>query len=101
MLRSRSTSKLEHKLVDVNKRLQRAREELAVLDEQLVMFADTADETRIRALVSESPLDNQDHREAARHANAMRRSRAALAASIAELEKSQDDLLDRLVTKSR
>jgi hypothetical protein len=101
MLRSRSTSKLEHKLVDVNKRLQRAREELAVLDEQLVMFADTADETRIRALVSESPVDNQDHREAARHANAMRRSRAALAASIAELEKSQDDLLDRLVTKSR
>ncbi|HZQ26053.1 MAG TPA: hypothetical protein VFA94_00010 [Acidimicrobiales bacterium] len=101
MFRSRSASKLEHKLIDVNARLKRAREELAVLDEQLVMFADTADETRIRALVSESPLDNQDHREATRHADAMRRSRAALAASIAELEKSQDELLDQLVTKSR
>ena len=101
MFQSRAARKAQRKLVDVNKRLQRARDELAVLDEQRAVFADTEDETRIRALVSESPLDNLDHREAARHADAMNRSRAALVATIAELERAQDDCLDRLVTKSR
>jgi hypothetical protein len=101
MFRSGSGSKIERKLVGVNARLQRAREELAVLDEQLVAFGDDEDDARVRALVSEAPLDNLDHRDASRHAEAMRRSRAALAAHIAELERTQDDLLDRLVTKSR
>jgi hypothetical protein len=94
-------SRTERRLVEVNQRLQRAREELAVLDQQLVAFADEEDETRVRALVSESPLDAKQHREAERHADAMRRSRAGLAAKIAELERAQDELLDRLVTESR
>jgi hypothetical protein len=87
--------------MDVNRRLQRAREELLVLDQQLVSFADEADETRVRALVSDSPLAGREHREAERHAEAMRRSRAALAAKITELEQAQDKLLDRLVPESR
>ncbi|HEV7887159.1 MAG TPA: hypothetical protein VGO92_06340 [Acidimicrobiales bacterium] len=96
-----SPSRAERRLLDVNRRLQRAREELQVLDEQIVAFADEADETRVRALVSDSPLAGKEHREAERHADAMRRSRAALAAKIVELERAQDDLLDRLVTESR
>lgn len=90
-------SHIERRLIDVNTRLKKAREELVVLDEQLVVFMDTADETRLRSLVSEAPLDAKEHREAARHAETMARSRAAVVASIAELEKVQDDLLDRLV----
>jgi recombinational DNA repair ATPase RecF len=96
-----SHSRIERRLLEVNRRLQRAREELTVLDQQLVAFADEADETRVRALVSESPHANKEHREAERHAEAMRRSRANLTATIAELERSQDELLDRLVTESR
>jgi len=94
-------SPIERKLLDVASRLKRAREELAVLDEQLAHFADSAEEARVRALVSETPLADREHREAQKHADAMARSRAATVASIAELERAQDELLDKLVTGSR
>ena len=96
-----SPSRVERRLLDVNRRLQRAREELSVLDQQLAAFAEEADDTRVRALVSDDPFANKEHREAERHVDAMRRSREALATTIAELERSQDDLLDHLVTESR
>jgi len=92
-----SRAALEGKLRQLGDRLRRAREELAVLDEQLVVFRDTADETRLQALVDESPLSGRDHREAQRHAEAMGRSRQRLADTVAELERARDDLLDRLV----
>ena len=96
-----SRSLIERRLVEVNRRLRNAREELSVVEEQLAALTDAADETRIRALVSETPLADQEHREAQRHADAMARSRAAVVASIAELERAQDDLLDRLVIESK
>ena len=96
-----SRSLIERRLRDVHDRLRRAREELVVLDEQLTVFADTADDTRLRALVSETPLANKEHQEAQRHADAMARSRAALLATIAELERTQDELLDKLVPDAR
>lgn len=71
--------------------------ELAVADEQLAHFADEADEARLRALVSETPLAEQEHHEAQRHAEAMRRHRDDLLTEVRQLEASQDDLLDRLV----
>ena len=96
-----SRSLIERRLLEVNARLKRAREELRVLDEQVVVFADAADDARIRSLVSETPLAGKEHREAQKHAEAMARSRAAALASIAELERAQDELLDRLVLESR
>jgi hypothetical protein len=96
-----SRSLIERRLRDVHDRLRRAREELTVLDEQLAVFAEAADDTRLRALVSETPLANREHQEAQRHADAMVRSRTALVASIAELERTQDQLLDRLVLETR
>lgn len=94
-------ARIERRLVDVNKRLQRAREELGVLDQQLMALADTADEERVRALVSDSLVAEREYREAERSAEAMRRSRDALAATIKQLEQAQDELLDKLVTNSR
>ena len=96
-----SRSLIERRLLDVNRRLQRAREELTVIDEQLAVFVETAAEARTRALVSETPLADREHREAQKHADAMARSRAAAVASIAELERVLDDLLDRLPLQSR
>ncbi len=92
-----SRGALEGKLRQLGDRLRRAREELAVLDEQLVVFRDTAEETRLQALVDGSPLSGRDHREAQRHAEAMGRSRQRLVETVAELERARDDLLDRLV----
>jgi hypothetical protein len=96
-----SRSLIERRLTDVTARLKRARSELVVLDEQLAALAEAADEARVRALVSETPLADKEHHEAQRHADAMARSRAAVAASIAELERAQDELLDRLVPETR
>lgn len=92
---------LEQRLTDVSERLVQLRRELSVADEQLAHFADEADEARLRALVSETPLADREHREAHRHAEVMNRHRAELLAGIAELEQTQDDLLDRLVAESR
>jgi hypothetical protein len=85
----------------VSDRLKALRDELSIADEQLSHFADEADDARLRALVSETPLAEREHREAAAHADAMRRHRAGVLASIEQLERAQDELLDRLVAESR
>jgi hypothetical protein len=84
---------LERRIRDVHTRLVRAREELAVLDEQLAVVMESADEARVRSLVSETPLAAHEHNEAARHANAMTKARVALAATVSDLERRQDELL--------
>lgn len=72
------------------------REELRVVDEQFRHLADEADDLGLRALVSETPAAEHEYRRAQSHADAMARHREHLVATIAELELSQDRLLDRL-----
>ena len=69
---------IERRLNDAHRRLQRARGELAVLDEQLEVVNEMADDTRLRALVAETPMAAKDHDEVARQASAMLRTRQAL-----------------------
>ena len=96
-----SRSLLERKLDDVVARLRSLREELTIAEEQLAALADTADETRLRALVSETPVAEREHGEAQRHADAMDRHRRDVLAEIADLERAQDELLDRLMSEIR
>ena len=90
---------IERRLFDVAQRLKRAREELSLIDEQLAALSEAADDARLRSLVSETPLAHREYSEAQRHADAMERSRKAVAAEVAELQVSQDELLDRLVAE--
>jgi hypothetical protein len=92
-------SLVERRLIEVNSRLRHAREELAVVDEQLGALAEAADEARIRYLVSETPLADRELRDARRHVDALSRSRASVVESITQLERAQDELLDRIVTE--
>ena len=92
---------LERRLADTSGRLKALREELAVVDEQLAALSEAADDARLRALVSETPLAGREHTEARRHADAMARHRAEVLSRVAELERAQDALLDRLVAESR
>jgi len=87
---------IERRLSDVHRRLQRARKELEIVDEQFAALAEAADEAQMRSLVSETPLAEVEHRDARRHADAMARSRVAVLESIADLERVQDQLLDKL-----
>src|SRR3984957_17540264 len=89
---------IERRLFDVAQRLRRAREELAVIDEQLAVLSDAADEARIRSLVSETSLAHREYTEAQRHADAKARTRQMVEADVAELQVTQDELLDRLIS---
>ena len=66
------------------------------MNEQVAHFEETAEDARLRALVSETPLADAEAREAQRHADAQRRARDDLLRSIAALEREQDALLDRM-----
>jgi chromosome segregation ATPase len=92
-----SRAMVERRLTDVSTQLKELRRELAVTDEQLAHLADEADDARLRSLVSETPLAEREHREAARHAEAMGRHRSEVAGDIARLEELQDELLDKLL----
>lgn len=84
---------IERRLRDVHSRLVRAREELAVLDEQLAVVSDEADDARLRSLVAETPLAVHEYTEARRHADAMTRARESLRETVEGLERRRDELL--------
>ena len=88
---------VQKRLTEVHQRLVKARQELAIVEEQLLVFDETADDARLRSLVSETPIANHDWNEARRHADAMRRGRDDAQARVTDLERAQDELLAKLV----
>ncbi len=92
-----SRSLIERRLFDIAQRIRSARDELAVVDEQLAALSEAADEARIRSLVSETPLAHREYAEAKRHADVLARSQQSLRDTIEQMRASQDQLLDRLV----
>jgi hypothetical protein len=92
---------VERRLQEVGERLKQLRDELVITDEQANHFTEAADDARIRALVSETPLADREHHEAQRHAEAYERHRSEVQTSIEQLERQQDELLDRLTAESR
>jgi len=85
--------------VDVSERIKRLRAELAVTEEQLAFLEEEAEDARLRALVSETPLGDVEARDARRQADALARQRDALTRSIAGLLREQDDVLDRMAAE--
>jgi hypothetical protein len=92
-----SRSLVERRLTELGEQLKNLRRELVIADDQLAHFVEEADDARLRALVSETPIAQQEHREAQKHADAMRRHRTELQTEIDQLERTQDELLDRLL----
>lgn len=86
----------ERRLTQVASRLRSLRDELAMIDEQLIQFNDDAEELSLRALMSETPQASYESNEARKHADAMRKHRVHVASEIAELEQRQNQLLDQL-----
>jgi hypothetical protein len=89
-------SSIEEKLTAVSRELRTLREELGVLEEQLIQVSDEAEDSRLRALVSETPLAAQEQRETAKAVAAIKRDRDGKLKRLQKLERKQDDLLDRL-----
>src|SRR3954453_22141782 len=96
-----SRSLLERRLTELSERLKQLRADLVITEEQLAPLAEAADDARLRALVSETPLADREHQDAQRHADAMARHRAEVLDEITRLEQTQDELLDRLTAETR
>ncbi len=93
---------VRRRLTGVSKQLRAVKGELAVLREQIPSLADDADDAQTRAIVSDTPLfDGVEARRSKRHADTHARRRQHLEASIVELERRQDALLDRLNASTR
>ena len=87
---------IERRLRQTSGRLRSLRDELRVIDEQLVQLRDEAEDMGVRALVAETSGAGIEHRHAQGHADAMARHRDHVVAEVAELEAKQDQLLDAL-----
>jgi hypothetical protein len=92
-----SRAAIEKKLTQTAHELRSAHIEVRVLDEQISHFADSADDARLRALVSETPLADRDHRQAVRTVTALNKDRVVWNQRIQKLEARQDALLDQLL----
>ena len=71
--------------------------QLRILDEQLAFQSEVADDARIRALVSETPLADRESHIASDDLRRLERSREESRRRLAELREEQDSLLERML----
>ncbi len=90
---------IERRLSQTVTRLKSLRAELAQIDEQIDVFVSDADDTELRALVSETPGAAFEANDARKHADAMTKHRQHVVDSIRDLEAKQDELLDKLTAR--
>lgn len=93
-----SRKRIEKRLVDVSEQLATLRSEARICVAQLDQVMDEADDARLRALVSESPMDRHGDHDARRAAETLQRHHREVLDRIAGLERRQDELLDDLAT---
>lgn len=89
--------KAHERLTLLSAEIAEAQTNLRILEEQLAFVEQVADDARIRALVSETPLADREYREAREDHERMRRSHAEAAARVGELRAEQDRLLERFL----
>lgn|SRR5271155_6227146 len=84
---------VKRRLEDVQRQLAQARESLAVLEEQVAVWNDALDDARIRALVSETPLQSKEYDELSRHVMVANTEMQRRANEVRELKTQRDELL--------
>lgn len=92
-----SSEAIKRKLTALGDDLRAAKSEVAILDEQVAHFADAAEDARLRAMVSETPLADKEHREASKTITNLTKDRQKWTDRVASLEQQQDALLDQLM----
>lgn len=88
---------VRHRLARVTATLQELREDLRITREQFQMMGDDAADAELRAIVSETPSAEADHRDSQRHFLAIAKHLTHLESAIADNERELDALLDRLI----
>jgi len=88
---------IEKSLSLVGERLGKAKEELRIVEEQLVFQADVVEEAKTRMLVSETPLADRQYRIARDDYERLLGQRERVVAEAGDLKHEQDRLLDRML----
>ena len=83
----------KRRLEDVQRQLNQARESLHVLEEQVLVWNDALEDSRIRALVSETPLQAHEYDELSRHVAVANAEMNRRAEEVRELVEARDELL--------
>ena len=89
---------IQKTLTELTARLEKARAELRIIEEQILFQMDVVEDLKTRKLVSETPLADREHTVARDDYERMLRQRDGVTAEIAELQAEQDKLLDRMLT---
>lgn len=88
---------IQKSLSQLGDRLTRAKEDLRIVEEQLLFQLDVLEEAKTRMLVAETPLADREYRVAREDHDRLVEERARVTAEIVELQQEQDRLLDRML----
>lgn len=91
--------KLTDRLTALSGEIAEAETERRILDDQVAFQSEVAEDARIRALVSETPLADRESRIAGDDLARLVRSRDASARRVGELRAEQDALLERMLAE--
>jgi hypothetical protein len=80
-------------LGDLQRRLSAARESQRILEEQVTVWNDALDDARIRALVSETPIQTHDYNDLSRHVVAANAELQRRSSEVRSLIVERDELL--------
>lgn len=93
--------RIDDRLRAVSAEIKSLLTEAAILDEQVAFQAEVAEDARIRALVSETPLADREAREARQDLERITRSRDEARERLERLRGEQDRLLEQLAARGR
>lgn len=96
MLRGNPSKRLE----DIRPELQRAREGLRILEEQVSFQQQVTAEAETAAVVAETPLAHREYREADGDLQRLQRQRDDVREHVTALLAEQDELLDRMLDQA-
>ena len=89
-------SVVERQLKEVGKRISRYEDELSIADEQLNHLQSEAEDARMKSLVSETAIADQERRGVDQQVESMTRHHQHLVTEIKNLEERQDQLLEKI-----
>ena len=88
---------LQKSLAQLGDRITKARDDLRIVEEQILFQMDVVEDTKTRMLVAETPLADREYRIANDDYQRMQKERDRVISEIAELQKEQDRLLDLML----
>lgn len=91
---------IQKSLQEVGDRLNKARADLKIVEEQVLFQMDVVEETNTRMVVAETPIADREYRIAREDLNRLEKERERVTAEIAELKREQDRLLDLMLGSS-